>query len=57
MIMTALPQLKDEWSPNWTTHPGEHLAEHLEVHGWSQAQFARLAGLSRWRAISSGVAV
>jgi plasmid maintenance system antidote protein VapI len=55
--MTALPQPKDEWSPNWTTHPGEHLAEHLEVHGWSQAQFARLAGLSRWRAISSGVAV
>jgi HTH-type transcriptional regulator/antitoxin HigA len=46
MIMMALPQPKDEWSPNWTTHPGEHLAEHLEVHGWSQAQFARLAGLS-----------
>lgn len=46
MMKTALSQRREEWSPNWTTHPGEHLAEHLEARGWSQAQFARLAGLS-----------
>lgn len=34
------------WSPNWATHPGEHLAEQIEARGWSQAGFARLAGLT-----------
>lgn len=34
------------WSPNWATHPGEHLAEQLEARGWTQADFARLAGLT-----------
>ena len=33
------------WAPNWATHPGEHLAEQIEARGWSQADFARLAGL------------
>ena len=36
----------DGWQPNWATHPGEHLEEHLEVRSWSQADFARLSGLS-----------
>jgi HTH-type transcriptional regulator/antitoxin HigA len=44
--MTALPRPKDTWMPNWATHPGEHLAEHIETRGWSQAEFARVAGLS-----------
>jgi HTH-type transcriptional regulator/antitoxin HigA len=44
--MTALARLTEEWKPNWATHPGEHLLEHLEARGLSQAQFARLAGLS-----------
>ncbi len=34
------------WQPNWATHPGEHLAEYIEANGWSQAEFARLAGLT-----------
>lgn len=34
------------WSPNWATHPGEHLAEQIEARGWSQADFARLANLT-----------
>lgn len=34
------------WIPNWATHPGEHLREHIEARGWSQAQFARIAGLT-----------
>lgn len=34
------------WSPDWATHPGEHLAEYLDVRGLSQAEFARLAGLT-----------
>jgi len=37
---------KQEWAPNWATHPGEHLLEHIEARGWSQAEFARLAGLT-----------
>ena len=44
--MAARAGAKDNWRPNWATHPGEHLAEHLEVRGCSQAEFARLAGLS-----------
>jgi HTH-type transcriptional regulator / antitoxin HigA len=34
------------WTPNWATHPGEHLAEYIEVNGWSQAEFARIADLT-----------
>ena len=34
------------WSPDSATHPGEHLAEYLDVRGLSQAEFARLAGLT-----------
>lgn len=34
------------WAPDWATHPGEHLAEFLEARGWSQAEFARLAGMT-----------
>lgn len=34
------------WTPSWATHPGEHLAEQIEARGWSQADFARLAGLT-----------
>lgn len=35
-----------EWAPDWATHPGEHLAEHIEARGWSQAEFARLANMT-----------
>ena len=34
------------WSRNWATHPGEHLAEMIEERGWSQAEFGRIADLS-----------
>ena len=34
------------WAPDWATHPGEHLDEFLETRGWSQAEFARLAGMT-----------
>jgi HTH-type transcriptional regulator / antitoxin HigA len=44
--MTSQASPRAEWSPNWATHPGEHLAEYLEVRGWSQAEFARIADLS-----------
>jgi hypothetical protein len=23
----------DGWTPNWATHPGEHLEEYLDVRG------------------------
>ena len=44
--MTALATRTEQWTPDWATHPGEHLAEYLETYGWSQAEFARLAGLT-----------
>ncbi len=34
------------FAPQWATHPGEHLLEYLEINGWSQAQFGRVAGLT-----------
>lgn len=34
------------WTPNWATHPGEHLAEFIEARGWSQAEFARISDLT-----------
>ncbi len=34
------------FEPNWSTHPGEHIDEYLEVNGWSQAELARRAGLT-----------
>ncbi|MBB6306000.1 HigA family addiction module antitoxin [Xanthobacter tagetidis] len=34
------------WAPDWATHPGEHLAEFIEARGMSQAEFARLAGMT-----------
>jgi HTH-type transcriptional regulator/antitoxin HigA len=37
---------KEDWAPDWATHPGEHLAEYLEDRGWSQAEFSRLADMS-----------
>ena len=37
---------RGSWTPNWATHPGEHLGEYIEANGWSQADFARLAGLT-----------
>jgi HTH-type transcriptional regulator/antitoxin HigA len=45
MILAA--QQDDGWSPNWATHPGEHLEEYLDVRGWSQADFVRLSGLNK----------
>lgn len=44
--MAGAAALKEEWAPDWAIHPGEHLAEHIEARGWSQAEFARLADLS-----------
>lgn len=37
---------REDWAPDWATHPGEHLAEYLEDRGWSQAEFSRLADMS-----------
>jgi len=34
------------FNPDWTTHPGEHLAEYLETRELSQAEFARQAGMT-----------
>jgi len=34
------------WNPNYAVPPGEILAEHLEVRGWSQAELARRTGKS-----------
>jgi HTH-type transcriptional regulator / antitoxin HigA len=34
------------WTPDWAMHPGDHLAEHLDVRGMSQAEFARLADMT-----------
>lgn len=44
--MRAATTQDQGWSPNWATHPGEHLAEQLEARGWTQADFARLADLT-----------
>ncbi len=44
--MAGATARKVEWTPDWAIHPGEHLAEHIEAKGWSQAEFARLADLS-----------
>jgi HTH-type transcriptional regulator/antitoxin HigA len=44
--MVLVAAKKESWSPDWATHPGEHLAEYLESRGWSQAEFARLADMS-----------
>ncbi len=43
--MNARAQTSD-WQPDWATHPGEHLAEIIEARGWTQAEFARLAGMT-----------
>jgi HTH-type transcriptional regulator/antitoxin HigA len=44
--MATVIEETNRWAPDWATHPGEHLAEYLEVRGWSQAEFARLADLT-----------
>jgi len=44
--MTSEMQTGSEWAPNWAIHPGELLEEHLETRGWTQAEFARRAGLT-----------
>lgn len=44
--MGTMEQSKEIWTPNWATHPGEHLEEYLDVRGLTQAQFARIAGLT-----------
>src|SRR4051812_22518860 len=46
MNMTVTEQSKRSWSPDWATHPGSHLAEYIEVKGWTQAEFARIADLT-----------
>src|SRR6266436_10281385 len=44
--MTDTVTATGEWMPNWAIHPGALLEEHLEARGLSQAEFARLAGLT-----------
>lgn len=44
--MSVTNAASGNWQPNWATHPGDHIAEHIEANGWTQAEFARLAGLS-----------
>jgi HTH-type transcriptional regulator/antitoxin HigA len=36
----------ESWTPDWATHPGDHLEEYLDVRGLRQAEFARLAGIT-----------
>jgi HTH-type transcriptional regulator/antitoxin HigA len=44
--MANMGTTKETWTPNWATHPGEHLEEYIETRGWSQAEFARIADLT-----------
>jgi HTH-type transcriptional regulator/antitoxin HigA len=44
--MTEVAIERTEWAPVWAVHPGAILEEHLETRGLSQADFARLAGLT-----------
>jgi HTH-type transcriptional regulator/antitoxin HigA len=44
--MTDVTTQRQQWMPNWSIHPGAILQEHLEARGLSQAEFARLAGIS-----------
>lgn len=44
--MSITPERSGTWSPDWAVHPGEHLLEHIEARGLSQAELARLADLS-----------
>jgi HTH-type transcriptional regulator/antitoxin HigA len=44
--MTDVAAVKAEWKPNWAVHPGALLQEHLESQGLTQAEFARVAGLT-----------
>jgi HTH-type transcriptional regulator/antitoxin HigA len=44
--MSTVTEERNGWTPDWATHPGEHLAEYLEARGLSQAEFARLADLT-----------
>ena len=37
---------RGSWTPNWATHPGEHLAEYIDSKGWTQADFARVTDLT-----------
>ncbi len=45
-VTMAKGTLARGFEPNWSTHPGEHLQEYLALKGWSQAEFARLSGLT-----------
>lgn len=42
--MTA--QQARSWEPDWTSPPGDTLAELLNMRGWTQAHLAREAGCS-----------
>ena len=44
--LTETATERTEWAPNWAVHPGAILEEHLGIQGLSQANFARLAGLT-----------
>ena len=44
--MNDVTAAKRQWTPNWAIHPGALLEEHLEARGLSQADFARVAGLT-----------
>ena len=38
---------KKSFSPDWATHPGEHIREYLDVWQWTQGDLARAANFSR----------
>lgn len=44
--MATLTAAHESRRRDWATHPGDHLAEYIETNGWTQADFARLSGLS-----------
>lgn len=41
-----MSNVEPRWSPDWATHPGQHLEEYLEAREMSQAELARLTGLT-----------
>ena len=38
---------KREFTPDWATHPADHIKEYLETRGWKQADLARASGLTQ----------
>ena len=44
---SEVAKLTNEFSPDWATHPGDHLKEHLAQRGMSLSDLARATNLSK----------